>query len=245
VITLTQTQALTGSFNYEAGDIKGLAKLVDGQPINQGDQPSFVRKTYSIKFYAKLIPTSNLLLGAEKASLMSYLDRWFVKNAIFTENQAIFDALRTGKTVKAVTGWEALKSSINVDIDPANLIDGAIVTNQTGFAALDAEKDANGRGILTPNPTQPTEKQFQGLPIRIFSDAQLPIVNGKAPMFYGSMKAGVQFIEYMKLEFATSEDFLFNLNQTAIRVIEGFDVIQTDADAYIYATFAPSAAPKA
>lgn len=242
LVSVTPTFAVTGSFNYEAGDIRGLSQLIDGQPINQSDQPSFIRKPFTIDFFAKLIPVSNLVLGAERAGLMSYLNKWFVKNAIFSENNAIFNTLRENKTVKNIKGWEALKRSINVDVDPACLIDGVIVTNQTGFAALDEEKDENGRGILTPNPANATEKLFQSLRIHVFSDAQLPNVGGLAPMFYGSLKAGCEFVDYMRLEFATSSDFLFNLNQTAIRVIEGFDVIQADADAYVYATFAPGAA---
>ncbi|WP_373737173.1 phage major capsid protein [Jeotgalibaca porci] len=237
LVTVTKTNTLTGSTNYEAGDVLGLAPLVDGNEIAFGDQPSFRQVKWAVEFFAKMIPVSNILRGAEKAGLMSYLNRWFVKNAIFTENEAIFAGLKAGKDVKAVTGWEALKKSINVDLDPALLIDAVVVTNQTGFAILDEEKDENGRPILQPNPANTTQKLFQGLPVRVFSDAQLANVETKAPIFYGSLKSGIEFIDYQTLQFATSEHYLFNKNQTAIRVIEGFDVIQTDKDAYIYGTF--------
>ena len=239
LISVMQTTALTGSVNYENSAPAGLAEITDGNAITEETNPKFVRKEFTIKQYGKLIPISRLLAGAERAGLMGYLNRWFVKNAIITENSKIFAALKGSKSVKAIQGWEALKKSINVDLDPDALIGGVIITNQTGFNLLDSEKDANGRPILQPNPTNPTQKMFQGLPIHVFSDALLPAETGKAPIIYGAVDAGATFVEYSALEFATSDHYLFNKNQTALRVIEGFDVMGTDqADStYIYGTF--------
>lgn len=237
LVTVETTDALTGAVNYEVGNVNGLVDMTEGAEIDSADAPKFERKTFTIKFMGKLIPISRILLGSEKAGLLGYINRWFVKNAIVSENAAIFEGLKADKEVKAIVGWEALKTSINVDLDPACLVDGVIATNQTGFAALDAEKDENGRGILAQNPTNPTQKMFQGLPIKVYSDAQLPNVGGKAPIFYGCTKAGVTFVEHTALEFATSEHYYFGKNQNALRVIEGFDVMGTDKDAYIYGTF--------
>ena len=237
LVTLVQTDALSGSFNYESGEISGLVDMTDGSEIDSADSPKFTQKKFAISFMGKLIPISRILLGAEKASLLGYINRWFLKNAIYSENTKIFDTLKKGKTVKAIKGWKALKTSINKDLDPDTLYDAVIVTNQTGFTALDNEVDANDRPILQLNPADPTQKLFQGLPIEVFSDTQLPNVSGKAPIFYGSLKAGCNFIEYMQMEFATSEHVFFGKNQNALRVIEGFDVMQADTDAYIYGTF--------
>ena len=237
LVTVETTDALSGSVNYEEGSVNGLVDMTEGNEIDSADAPKFARKQFNIKFMGKLIPISRILLGSEKAGLLGYINRWFIKNAIVSENKAIFDTLKEGKEVKAIVGWDALKTSINVDLDPACLVDGVIVTNQTGFALLDAEKDENGRGILAQNPTNPTQKMFQGLPIHVFSDAQLANVDGKAPIFYGSTKAGVTFVEHTALEFATSEHYFFGKNQNALRVIEGFDVMGTDVDAYVYGTF--------
>lgn len=194
-----------------------------------------------IGFMGKLIPVSRVLLGAEKGGLMNYLNRWFVKNAVISENSKIFSALKAGYnngTVKAVAGWKALKKSITVDLDPSCLIDGVIITNQSGFAALDAEEDSDGRPVLQPNPANPTEKLFQGLPIHVFSDAQLANIDATHfPVIYGSVKAGCTFVEHQSLQFDVSEQFLFNKNQNCLRVIEGFDVLSTDTSAYVYGSF--------
>ena len=131
-----------------------------------------------------------------------------------------------------------------LDLDPSCLLNGLIATNQSGFAALDEEEDENGRPILQPNPANPTEKMFQGLPIKVFPDAQLPNIDGTHfPIVYGDTKAGCTFKEYQALTFEVSEHYLFNKNQNCLRVTEGFDVMSTDTTAYICGSF--SATPKA
>jgi len=238
LVTVETTDALAGSVTYEDGTPAGLADFDDGDAIPEESGIKFVLKKFAIKWKGKLIPVSRILLGAAKASLMAYLDRWFVKNAIISENAAIFGTLKTGYAAgvpKAVAGWQAFKKSINVDLDPSCKIGGVIVTNQSGFACLDDEVDGNGRPILQQNPAHPTEKLFQGLPVHVFPDAQLPNIDETHfPVFYGNLKAGATFVEHQALEFAISEHFLFNKNQNCLRVIEGFDVMSTDTSAYIY-----------
>lgn len=246
IVTVEPTSALTGSVNYENGAPAGLTEFEDGAAISEEGAPDFVRKSFKIKHFGKLIPISRILLGAEKAGLLGYLNRWFVKNAVISENAAIFGALKAGYnggTPKAVAGWKALKKSINVDLDPSCKVAGFIVTNQSGFAALDEEEDNNGRPILQQNPANPTEKTFQGLAVHVFPDAQLPNIDGTHfPIIYGDVKAGATFVDYQALEFATSEHYGFNKNQNYMRVIEGFDVMSTDTSAYIYGSFSASAA---
>jgi HK97 family phage major capsid protein len=244
LVTVETTDALAGSVNYEEGLPTGLTEFADGDAIAEETAPSFVAKKFAIAFFGKMIPISRILLGAEKAGLMSYLNRFFVKNAVLSENAKIFATLKAGYnggTPKDLSGWKALKKSINKDLDPACLYDGVIVTNQSGFAALDEEEDKDGRPVLQPNPANATEKLFQGLPVKVFPDAQLPNIDGTHfPVIYGSTKAGATFVEHKSLEFALSEHYLFGKNQNCLRVIEGFDVMSTDTGAYIYGSFTAS-----
>ena len=247
LVTVEITDALAGSVTYESGTPAGLTDFDDGDAIAEETGVAFVLKKFVIAWKGKLIPVSRILLGAAKASLMSYLNRWFVKNAVLSENAKIFATLKAGYnggTPKALAGWKAFKKSITKDLDPSCLLDGVIVTNQSGFACLDEEEDKDGRPVLQSNPAHPTEKLFQGLPIKVFPDAQLPNIDATHfPMIYGATKAGATFVEHQNLEFAISEHFLFNKNQNCLRVIEGFDVMSTDTSAYIYGSF--SATPAA
>lgn len=245
LVTVETTDALAGSVNYESGTPAGLTAFDDGDAITEETNPTFVKKVFTIGWFGKLIPISRILLGAEKAGLMGYLNRWFVKNAVLTENAQIFATLKAGYASgapKAVAGWKALKKSITVDLDPSCLHDGVIITNQSGFAALDAEEDADGKPVLQPNPARPTEKLFQGLPVHVFPDSQLANIDATHfPMIYGSTKAGCTFVEHQSLEFTLADQYLFNKNQNCLRVIEGFDTMSTDTSAYVYGSFSASA----
>ena len=238
LVTVETTDALAGSVTYENGTPAGLADFDDGDAIEEETGIKFVLKRFTIGWKGKLIPVSRILLGAAKASLMNYLNRWFVKNAIISENAKIFGTLKAGYnegTPKALTGWKSLKKSINKDLDPSCKIDGVIITNQSGWAYLDEEEDKNGRPILQPNPANATEKLFQNMVVHVFPDAQLPNIDDThAPVIYGSTRAGCTFVEHEALEFTISEHFLFNKNQNCLRVIEGFDAMSTDTSAYIY-----------
>lgn len=245
IVNVESTASLSGSVNYEAGTPAGLTVFDDGEAIPEESGMAFVRKQFTIGWMGKLIPISRILLGAEKANLMGYINRWFLRNAIISENGAIFAALKAGYangTPKAIAGWAALKKSINVDLDPSCLIGGMIVTNQSGFACLDEEVDGNGRPILQENPANRTQKLFQGLPIHVFPDAQLPNIDATHfPVIYGDTKAGCTFVEHQSLEFALSDQYLFGKNQNCLRVIEGFDVMSTDTSAYIYGSLTATA----
>lgn len=245
LVTVETTDSLTGSVNYEAGTPAGLTDFEDGEAIGEETNPKFVAIPFKIGFKGKLIPISRILQKDERGGLMGYLNRWFLKNAIITENAKIFETLKAGYnegTPKAVAGWKALKKSINKDLDPSCKINGVIATNQSGFAALDEEEDKDGRPVLQPNPANPTEKLFQGLPIKVYPDGHLPNIDDTHfPIIYGDTKAGCTFKEHDTLQFTVSDQFLFNKNQNCLRVIEGFDVISTDKTAYIYGSFSATA----
>lgn len=238
LVNVVPTSALSGSQNFEVDDDGELTDFDDGDDIAESDDPKFDRKNFFIKWRGKLIYISNILKGNEKAGLMNYINRWFLKKAVRTENKKIFACLIQDKTPTPVKGLKALKKHIN-KMDPSTLIDGVIVTNQTGFAEMDDEEDANGRGMLETDPTIKSQKRFQTLPIEVFLDSELPNVNGKAPIIVGSTQAGCDFMEHEDLYFAVSEHYKFNKNQTTLRVIEGFDTVQTDSGAYDYLTFEP------
>lgn len=246
LVNVIPTSATSGSTPFEAGTPTGLVDFDDGDAISSDDMPEFRNKPFAIHFMGKLIPVSRIL-SKLAAGLKSYLNRWFVKNAIISENNKIFAALKAGYndgTPKAIAGYEALKASLVEDLDPSCLIDGVVATNQSGFACLDKERDANGRPILEPNPANPTQKMFYGLPVKIYPNSQLANIDTTHfPVFYGCTKAGADFMDFDEMTFDISEHYLFGRNQNCLRVVEGFDVVSTDTSAYIYGSF--SATPAA
>lgn len=235
LVNVVPVTTLSGSTNFETEDDGLLDDFEDGQPVGESNNPKFVKEPWAIKFKGKLIYISNIVLGNEKAQLMSYINKWFIRKAVRTENKDIFAALKKDKTAVVVKGLDALKKQINL-LDPS--LKQVIVTNTSGFAVMDEEKDLAGRGMLSVDPTNTSRKMFQSLPIEVFADNELPnIATGKYPIFIGSTKDGVDFMDRESLNFATSEHFAFNKNQTTLRIMEGYDVVETDKDAYEYLSF--------
>ena len=166
------TTALTGSFPVENLDsLTGLTDFTDGTDGTEADDIKFSKLSFSLKEKGALIQLSNTLLALTDNDLMSYIVDIFAKKAVITENIMAIDALNKGKTIKNLTGWQSLKSSINKDLDPASLYNTIIVTNQDGFDLLDLALDTTGRPILQPDPTNPTVRRFAGYPVHVFSNA--------------------------------------------------------------------------
>ncbi len=127
----------------------------------------------------------------ETAGLIAYLNNWFsVKNAIYSENKDIFAALKASKSAKELASLDALGESLNLDLDPACLVGGVVVTNQTGWNVMDKAKDANGRPMLQPDPRQRHPEALQEpAPVHVFPTPSSP-TSTKAPLFTAILKAG-------------------------------------------------------
>lgn len=229
------TTALTGSFTVENIDsLAGLVDFTDGTDGTDVTDFSFTQIKFSLKEKAAFIKLSNTLLALTDNDLIAYIAEVFAKKAVITENAMAVAAIESGKTKKTLSGWQALKSSINKDLDPAALYNTVIVTNQDGYDALDSALDTNGRPILQPDVTNPTEKRFMGYPVKVFSNAQLPTVDDYAPVYYGNLSEGVKFVDLGTTQFATSSEAGFYSNTTVARLIEFVEVVQCDASDKCY-----------
>lgn len=244
VVGYMETTALTGSFPIE--DFETLSELIDftdGTDLaDNGNEIRFANVKFSLKEKGALIKLSNTLLAMTDNNLVAYIVEIFAKKAVLTENKMILAALQANKIVKDLSGYKALKSSINKDLDPAVYTNMSIVTNQDGFDFLDSQLDTTGRPILQPNPVNSTEKLFAGYPITVFSNTMVQTTGGKAPIFYGSLTDGVKVVDNGVLAFATSSDAGFTSNTTLARVIEFIDVVQADKSdkCYCYGEFSIS-----
>lgn len=252
IVRVEPTSALKGSVNYGKDPTEGLVAFDDGDEIDSSKVPEFLQKTYEIKWYGAIIPVSNILTGAEQAGLMTFINIWFVRRAIITENTKIFATYKAGYnsgTPKTLANEKALRKSINKDLDPAFTKSAGmkLVTNQSGFDYLDELTDKNDRPLLQPDPTSPTGKMYKGYPIKVYSDSQLPnITSGSgqtaktyAPIIYGDTEEGATMKVYEDYFFDTDngKGVGFTKNQTLLKVIEGFSVTSTDTSSYIYGAF--------
>lgn len=231
-----KTTALTGSYPSDNDETEGLIDFTDGTDGTYVTDPAFTPVSWSLKEKGAFIKISNTLLSLTDNDLINYIVKRFAKKAVITENAMAKAKLEANKTAKALSGWEALKESINVDLDPDALYNTKIITNQDGFNALDKALDHNGRSVLQPDPTQPTKRLFMGYPVEVYSNAMLPSdsTNNVAPIYYGNIEEGVQFVDLDNISFASSKEAGFMSNTTICRLIEWVDVTQPDASDKCY-----------
>ena len=235
LVDVVSTGTLSGSFVVEAGG--NVTQLVNFDEDNQGldeQAPKFDTVEYSINSYGAVTPISNSFLQDETGGFMTYLNRLFARKAIKTENAKIFEALETGKDAKEVSDINGIKELFNVELDASIAANAVVVTNQTGFQLLDSLEDNNGRGLLQDNPADATQKLLQGRVVHVFSDAELSADTG-APIYVGDLDEAIKFFDRGVYEVAISKEAGFYKNQTVARVVERFDVVQADADAYVLA----------
>ena len=75
-----------------------------------------------------------------------------------------------------------------------------------------------------------------GYPVEVYSNAMLPSdsTNNVAPIYYGNIEEGVQFVDLDNISFASSKEAGFMSNTTICRLIEWVDVTQPDASDKCY-----------
>ncbi|MEK5097041.1 phage major capsid protein [Bacillus sp. FSL W8-0848] len=224
-------------------DITPLVNLEELADIEELENPKFENIKYSIKDYAGILVLSNDLLADTQEALLQYLSNWLAKKSAVTRNTLILNQLGTlAKTT--VSKQDDIKDILNVKLDPAINATTKVVTNQSGFNVLDKLKDAFGRYLLQPNPTDPTKKLLFSKPVSVISDKYLP--NGgtkttpKYPLIIGDLKEAVKLFDRQQYSILTTNvgGKAFYRNSTDMRIIEREDVVLWDTDAVVYAEFA-------
>ena len=229
VLGYMKTTALKGAFPVEnLGSLAGLVDFADGTDGTASNDIAFTQVTYSLAEKAAFVKLSNTLLALTDNDLVAYIVEVFAKKAVIT------------KTVKTLANWKQLKSSINKDLDPAAYYNTVIVTNQDGFDYLDSQLDENGRPVMQPDISQPTQRRFMGYPVIVFSNAQLAssaattTSPGYAPIYYGLLSEGCKFVDAGLTSFAASSEAGFMSNTTVARLIEFVTVVQCDSSDKCY-----------
>ena len=203
------------------------------------DQPAFGKVSYSLTKYGLRVPVSNELMNDEAANLMAYLGRWFGKKQVLTENSLLIAALKTLTASALVSGTitpdSAIKTILNKTLDPAISLSAVILTNQTGFDALDQLTDEMGRGLLQPDPTNATLMRVFGRRVVAVSDAQLPNTSGKPEFFIGDFREFATLFKKAGLEVASTDvgGDAWATDSTEVRGIARLCVSKFDASAAV------------
>jgi len=216
-----------------------LSEYADPNAMGEIVSPKFDRLAYAIEDYAGFLPVSNDLLSDTDQALEQYLRDWIAKKSKATRNSLILAAIDT-LTKVTFADHKAIKTTLNVTLDPTFSVGATITTNQDGFNYLDQLEDLNGRPLLQPDPTNSTRNLLYGRRVVVLSNKTIPTaINlnvSNVPFIIGDLKEAIVLWDRQQLsvDMTKTGGNSWRTNSTEFRAIEREDVIVWDAEAVVY-----------
>lgn len=240
-VTVESVSTTSGSRVYEKwSDITALANLDDeNTAIADIDAPKLALIKYAIKRYAGMLTATNSLLKDTAENILAWLNQWVAKKVVVTRNKAILEKIAALPSKPTITKFDDIKDLALKGVDPAIRSTSFFMTNTSGLATLAKVKNAMGDYLLQRDPTQPEHYLLEGKQVIEIADRWLADNAGAHPLYFGDLKQAVTLFdrESMSIEVSNVAGDAFGLDQTKIRVIDRFDVVTTDQEAFVAASF--------
>ena len=240
-VTVESVSTTSGSRVYEKwSDITALANLEDETTsIADIDAPKLALIKYAIKRYAGMLTATNSLLKDTAENILAWLNQWVAKKVVVTRNKAILEKIAALPSKPTITKFDDIKDLALKGVDPAIRSTSFFMTNTSGLATLAKVKNAMGDYLLQRDPTQPERYLLEGKQVIEIADRWLADNAGAHPLYFGDLKQAVTLFdrEHMSIEASNVAGDAFSLDQTKIRVIDRFDVVTTDQEAFVAASF--------
>lgn len=223
-----------------------LSEYGDPNAMQEIESPKFDRITYAIEDYAGFLPVYNSILEDSDQALENYLIEWIAKKGKATDNHFILQVI-DGFDKAVLDDYTGIKTTLNVDLDPAFLPTTRIYTNQDGFNHLDQLEDGNGRPLLQPDPTNPTKKLLFGYPVVVFSNKTIKTAVNLAPVIIGDLKEAVNYWDRKQISIDMTKvgGDAWRSNTTEFRAIMRLDTGEWDSEAVVYAQLDITPTPEA
>lgn len=182
-VTKVQVSAPTGKIPVLA---KATAQLVSAAEL--ADNPklanaSLTKVTYDVKTLRGALPIS-LEMTQDYPNITSLLTQYVNDVKDQTEQHKIGEVLQTATPV-AAKSIDDIKDAFNIGL--SNYTDRMFVVSESFFAAIDKQKDGEGRYLLQDSITSPSGKQLFGAPLVVVADDVLGKAK-EAKAFVGSVK---------------------------------------------------------
>ncbi|KAB2385870.1 phage major capsid protein [Bacillus toyonensis] len=204
------------------------------------EAPKFEDIQYNVKKKGGILKFSKELFSDTAENIQAYIKKWTFKKSKATRNALILKALADnfGTTKVAVKTVDDLKDIYNVKLDPVIATTSSALMNQDAFNFLDKLKDSDGKYILQPNTTMPTQKLLFGkYPIIVVSNKTLKTdtVKKTAPLYFGDFKEAITIFdrEALYIEFSEQAGDLWGKDLVGMKVRERLDVKSVDKKAVV------------
>ena len=240
-VNVENVTTLTGSRVYEKWtDITGLANIDDDAgKIADIDDPKLSLIKYTIKRYAGISTVTNSLLADSAENILAWLSGWIAKKVVVTRNKAILGVVDKLPTKPTLTKWDDI-IDLEAKVDPAIKQTSFFLTNTSGFTALKKVKNALGDYLMERDVKSPTGYSINGFAVKEISDRWLPNASsGVMPLYFGDLKQAVTLFDRQQMSLLSTNigGGAFETDTTKVRVIDRFDVVATDTEAFVPASF--------
>lgn len=229
-----------GSRVYEKwSDITALSEIdEEGAKIGDNNDPQLTTIKYLIKRYAGITTVTNSLLKDTAENIIAWLSNWIAKKVVVTRNTKIIAAIDKLPTKPTLAKWDDI-IDLEAKVDPAIKPTSMFLTNTSGFTALKKVKNAMGDYLMQRDVKSPTGYVIDGYPVKEVADRWLPNKATARPLYFGDLKQAVTLFdrENMSLLATNIGAGAFETDTTKIRVIDRFDVVTVDSEAFVPASF--------
>lgn len=212
--------------------------------------PQFERITYQIQDRAGFMPVSNDLIADSDANITAIVTEWLARANIATANAKILEIINKKAKVD-LKDLDGIRKTVTVTLGQAYKSGAKIITNDDGLNYLDNLKDANGRQLLNPDPTDTSRLVLRCgttmVPVKVIPNKFLATVSGKIPFIVGDLKQAVRKYDRQSMSLKASDvavigDFnAFAMNMTLIRAILRDDYKALDSNAFVNGYINPTA----
>lgn len=195
---------------------------------------------------------------AATAEVMTYTDEaiadeittWLAAESRATANRLILDQVKA-KSATPLTDLDSILKAW-IGLGSAFRSVSKLITNDDGLAWLVTLKDANGRYLLAPNPSDTSVLQLSVggtvLPVKVYDNDVLASSGTKVPMILGSLKDGIVY--WQKKGFAIKQSDVavvgtlnaYEQDLVLWRGSQWDDCTGWDPDAFVYGELDTSAA---
>ncbi len=213
-----------------------LRVLAEGQPMNEGQKPTFKRVDYSCQSYGEFIPISRELAN-DAHTLMSYLAEWFAPKYVQTKNELLLGLLKKLPFTALAGATDAervrsLKTVLNVGLNTAHSRSAVLLTNQGGYNEMDNWVDGHGRAMLVPDLSGDFSR-FKNRPVVYGDNDLIPDHEGHAPLFIGALRSFATLFlrEGMTVEGTNVGGDAWRTGGTEVRCIARMGIAQMDENA--------------
>lgn len=245
-ITNTRVATKFGKRTYKKrSQMTGFQTVAEAAKFPAAEQPTFAQLSYEIVKRGGYLPVTNELLEDSDENIAALVIEWLADEARVTINKKAVETA-TGGAPKDLDGLDGILEVLTVGLGSALRAISTIHTNDSGLLWLLTRRDANGRSLLNPDPTQPTRMLLSvgavTVPIKTWDNATLPNTEaGGIPFLIGSLQEGVQRFDRRDITITRlTEATVGNLNlaeqdMTAFKASMRDDYVLRDGDAFVYA----------